>query len=348
MTSVQTEPVNRAIIPVGRIRHPSWSTRWGWYALILIIALFVGGELFARLYLGLGDPPLSITDEAIEYRFKPGIYHRFGNTITINLFSMRSGPITPEKTDPRELRVLMVGDSVINGGSLTDDRELATAILQDRLSSTLQRPVYVANISASSWGPPNQAAYLRKFGWFDADLLVLVLSSHDAIDTPSFEPTVGVHPSYPDHKPLFALTELITRYSPLSRFFHPVPIESFELQYSSPSNEILEVRKQKCQQALREMFQEAKKKGIHCLIVIHATREELNGKIRSERSAILEVVEENAVPVLDDGQAMKASWQSGKDPFRENDEIHPNAVGQQVLVSILYEPILTQLHSRVE
>jgi lysophospholipase L1-like esterase len=306
------------------------------------------GELFARFYLGLGDPPLSIEDEKVEYRFKPGIYHRFGNTITINLFSMRSGPITPEKVDPRELRVLMVGDSVINGGSLTDDRELATAILQDQLSSTLQRPVYVANISAGSWGPPNQAAYLRKFGWFDADLLVLVLSSHDAIDTPSFEPTVGVHPSYPDHKPLFALTELIQRYSPLSGFFNPVPIQSFELQYSSPSDEVLEVRKEKCQQALREMLEQAQKQGIPCLILIHSTRDELDGQIRPERSAILEVASEKAVPVLEDGPAMKDSLLSGKDPLRDNDEIHPNAIGQQILASILYDPILNQLRSRIE
>ena len=107
---------------------------------------------------------------------------------------------------------MLIGDSVVNGGAQTDDSQLATTLLQNRLHDELHRPVYVGNISAGSWGPPNELAYMQRFGWFDADVAVIVLSSHDYADAPTFEPTIDVHPSYPSHPPFSALEELIVRY----------------------------------------------------------------------------------------------------------------------------------------
>ena len=101
-------------------------------------------ELFARFGLGLGDPPLTQRDPGINYLFVPGTYHRFGNTIHYNSFSMRADEISPTKQNPDELRVLVMGDSVLNGGALTDDHDLATFIAQKKLSELLGRPVWVA------------------------------------------------------------------------------------------------------------------------------------------------------------------------------------------------------------
>ena len=117
---------------------------------------------------------------------------------------MRSEPI-PNQKSRDEFRILAIGDSVLNGGNHTAHGDLATTLLS-------RNNVRVLNASAGSWGPQNMQAYIRKFGLFDADMLVVVLSEHDAHDVPSFAP---LNPNtHPTHRPLFALAEGLTRYLP--------------------------------------------------------------------------------------------------------------------------------------
>ena len=96
-----------------------------------------------------------------------------------------------------------------------DQAALLTARLETRLVEALERPATVGNISAGSWGPGNLLAYVKTFGLFDADILVLVLSSHDHTDHPTFEPVVGVERRMPDRTPLFALSEVTHRFLPI-------------------------------------------------------------------------------------------------------------------------------------
>src|SRR5438105_9169328 len=71
--------------------------------IILLILLGIG-EMVSRFVLGLGDPPLYVADNEIQYYNLPArTYHRFGNTIAINAFSMRSPDFPAHKNDPREL-----------------------------------------------------------------------------------------------------------------------------------------------------------------------------------------------------------------------------------------------------
>lgn len=82
------------------------------------ICVIVLGELFARFYLGLGDPPLSVAHPTIEYMFKPNQdVYRFGNRQLYNRYGMRSPYFDREKSDD-ELRILVIGDSVVNGGKI--------------------------------------------------------------------------------------------------------------------------------------------------------------------------------------------------------------------------------------
>ena len=73
---------------------------------------------------------------------------------------LRSRDFPPVKTEPGELRVLVVGDSIIHGGNAVDQGELATSLLERMAAEALARPVTVGNIAARSWGPPNCLAYL--------------------------------------------------------------------------------------------------------------------------------------------------------------------------------------------
>jgi hypothetical protein len=80
-------------------------------------------------------------DPQIEYLPKPSMhYRRFGNRISYNAYSIRSGPVTLHKTDPAELRVLVIGDSVVNGGRLRQCDAAAPAAASRRDSSQCPGP----------------------------------------------------------------------------------------------------------------------------------------------------------------------------------------------------------------
>ena len=155
-----------------------------------IVTLVVGGsELFCRYILGLGNPPLSITHPTIEYMFKPNQdVLRFGNRFITNSYGMRSKQFSQIKKN-NELRILFFGDSVINGGNLTNQSDLATEIVQQKLTESRfnnYQKIIVGNVSAGSWEPSNWLAYVKEYGFFDADVIVLLISSHDYADIPTF------------------------------------------------------------------------------------------------------------------------------------------------------------------
>jgi len=181
--------------------------------LFAIVSVLVGVELFARFGLGLGTPPLSVTHPQIEYLFKPNQdVNRFGNRILVNAYGMRTPDFPMHKQNPAERRIMVFGDSVLNGGAQTDHEALATSILARDLSRAWQALVVVGNISAGSWGPGNWLAYAREYGWLDADAVVLVMSSHDTADNPTFAPlNPNTHPTV---RPWTAVGEGLTRYLP--------------------------------------------------------------------------------------------------------------------------------------
>lgn len=176
----------------------------------LVAVTIVGMELCARLVLGLGNPPLSLADEEIDYLFAPNQRcSRFGNRIDYNNLSMRQD-FDVDKVYTGK-RLFVVGDSVVNGGVLTDQDDLATAILTQKF------PEYqVCNVSAGSWGPGNCAAYFRRYQWLvrEGDVLVLEASSHDLWEDDPRESKgkiVGSR-SFPSKKPFCALWDGFYRY----------------------------------------------------------------------------------------------------------------------------------------
>jgi hypothetical protein len=316
-----------------------WRRRLGRFVLIAV-GLLVVTELFARFYLGLGDPPLSVADPEIEYMFAPSQeVRRLGNRIHYNAYSMRSDDFPRHKADPDELRVIVIGDSVINGGAQTDQSQLATSILQDRLSEALGRSVIVGNVSAVSWGPPNQLAYVRRFGLFDADLLVVVASSHDYADMPSFEPAVGVQLGFPDRKPALAMQEVIVRYLwPRIMTITAASVPS----HVPPEPEHIE----RCLNDLREMIVLAQTAGAEVMVAQYWDLREMTEPLHEGHGMIRDVAEDTSAEVVQLGPAFLSALQEGRQPFR--DVIHPSPSGQAVIADVLYEPILNQLRRRIE
>ena len=175
----------------------------------------VCAELFARYYLGLGDPPIAMGDAEIDYIFAPNQdCNRFGNRIVYNDASMRCD--FDVLTTRPSCRIFIVGDSVVNGGVLTDHNDLATTILQSRLEKT-RNNIHVCNVSTGSWGPGNYAAYFRKYRELvdTNDVLVLEVNSHDLWEddpTKTAGRNVGKDTALPDRKPWCALWDGFDRY----------------------------------------------------------------------------------------------------------------------------------------
>jgi lysophospholipase L1-like esterase len=182
--------------------------------LTVIAALFVIIEVGLRSLFGFGNPLIYIGDDKIGYLLAPNQRtRRFGNRIEINQYSMRSAPI--EKTVSPSMRVLLLGDSIANGGWWTDqDNTISSLMMRSLRAKNISKynDIEVLNASANSWGPRNELAYLQQFGTFNAQAVVLLINTDDLFATAPTSLPVGRDRNYPDSKPALALVEVFERY----------------------------------------------------------------------------------------------------------------------------------------
>jgi hypothetical protein len=303
--------------------------RIAWIA-AFVLALLIGLELFCRYYLGLGDPPLSRADPEIEYLFVgPRTYHRFGNTIVYNSFSMRTHEFDARRKNPDEIRIMICGDSIINGGALTDQSQLMTTRMEEHLKAEQHRPAVVMNVSAGSWGPPNYLAYVKRFGFFEANALVIVVSGGDYADAPTWVPTVGVSPDFPDKTPTVALGEAITRYLP--RY---VPI------LAGPTPLPLPVTQGQIDQAMgafRELVSMAQQRNIPVIVAYQREQAEYGKPETEGHMAFRQACSALNVKIIELADVFEPDMKGGGKPYR--DEGHPNAHGQELMEKAIYPAV---------
>ena len=294
--------------------------------MVLMVLLAIASELGLRWFLGFGKPVLYVADEATGYRLAPNQRtRRFGNRISVNEFSLRGPPITPQP-DPEIHRVLLLGDSIANGGWWTDDSRTISAQLQERLGDAMG-PVEVLNASANSWGPRNQWHYIRKFGIFGASDLVLLLNTDDLFGRQPTSVVVGRDRNYPDQRPPLAWLELINRFRP--------PVEIPELaQMRQEDGDVV----QKNLQAISQICAEMEAQGVRLMIFLTPLKRELGepGPRPYERDArhrldeSLKDYSATYIDVLPIFNGLKNSEEFYRD------SIHFNASGNYILTELLY------------
>lgn len=188
--------------------------------LLLSIALssLILLEIALRFLFGIGNPLIYVADDQIGYLLAPNQrIRRLNKRIYINQYSMRSPNITAERPTHTR-RILVVGDSIANGGWWTDQEETISALLGRQLQAQQtgqpdpKPAIEVLNASANSWGPRNEFAYLHRFGTFQAQVIILILNTDDLFATAPTPLPVGRDLNYPDRKPLLAINDLIRRY----------------------------------------------------------------------------------------------------------------------------------------
>ena len=214
-----------------------FSIFWGLIIIILVL------EIALRLTIGFHNPLLYRADPEIGYLLAPNQQvRRFRNRVVINKYSMRS----PSLLEPKQgLRVLLLGDSVLNGSWWTDQADTISEMIKRRLTldqnpsnllekralnsppflrgargdqpvpnfqdQTYEKTIEILNASANGWSPRNLLAYLQRFGCFQADILVLLLNTDDLFGTAPTSIPVGLDRYYPSRKPALAILEAATR-----------------------------------------------------------------------------------------------------------------------------------------
>jgi hypothetical protein len=304
----------------------------------VVAAVFILSELLCRFGLGLGSPPLYQTDSKMEYLLQPSkTYYRFHHRFSVNRYSMRSDDFPPQKSSPNEVRVLVVGDSIVYGGVLIDQSQIDTEILKRDLQKATGRPVVVGNASAKGWGPPNEFAYLQRYGTLDADVVVLELSSHDYADAPTFVPVVGVSVDFPDKRPPLALTDLFETYL-LPRYLH-VGATPAGVDETGPNAPHSEQDITECHDAERDFFRFVREHHAKVALAQHLSHPELGGPYLPGYDANQVVAKEENVPYVDDADELRLQLKSGQDPFFPSDPLHLNPSGQQILAHTLQRAI---------
>lgn len=308
-----------------------------WIPSCAIFAL-IATEVILRLAFGLGNPVLLQADPDTGYRFRPNQeVFRFGKKAQYNQYSQRSEPINANKPQGT-LRILMIGDSVLNSGSHIDQMQTISELFEARLG-TSRHPPEVLNASAGSWGIGNELGYLGKFGTFESDAVILELSSHDLTQPTSTSERVGNDPNYPDQAPLLALQEVWTRYTwpNLAPIFG---LSSGSTEVPLPSALAPEQQFKQNMQQLEAIARLVQAKQIPVFILFIPELDNLvpTSNPPTYKPQFLELCKAIQVPLID----VHADWSTlpkatVETYFRDN--FHLTVAGNQAAVNLLFEKL---------
>lgn len=306
------------------------------YALFFLVVI----EVILRVAFGLGNPTLLQADADTGYRFSPNqIAFRFGKRIKYNQYSQRSEPINANKPQGT-LRILMVGDSILNGANPTDQNDIISELFKARLMAK-KRSVEVLNASAGSWGIGNELGYIRKFGTFESDAVILEVSTHDLTQPTSTSQRLDNNPNYPTQPPILAIQEALNRYAlpKLVSIFHfkstppEIPSSSLNLDLQFKQN----------MQQLKVLAQQVRSQKIPLFILFIPQIDNLVPTINTPEYKLefLKLCQQIQVPVID----VHANWSNLppatiKTYFR--DDVHPNVPGNQAIADLLFKQICAE------
>lgn len=280
-----------------------------------MIAALIVAEIALR-FLGLGDPQLSILDDAIEYYPRPGLYKQLGSNVHINRTFMRSAEVKPKN---KQRRIVLLGDSIVHGTFRLNQEELVSTALQKRMSRLENKEIEVLNVAAVSWGPVNQAAFLKRFGTFGADQVVWILSDHDLWDVP----VDGYAGLLPTRRPILALEDAM--WIARRKF-----VERYALDFPSGAEE-------KTLKAIDSVLSMLHQQKIPVVIAVHLLPKELNGAIEPGTAKLRDHFTRRGVVVLSLKEPLDNAQSHGG---AYADHIHLNSRGAKSVGTWLAEQLI--------
>lgn len=307
--------------------------RFAFFGTGLLVGVLVVGELTLRFGVGLGDPPLYVTDPEIEYLLKPGTYWRYGHLVAVNSAHMRGTgefalmrPNGQGSGEGSGQRVLVLGDSITAGSGSHRDEELAVGLASDATLTML-------NASAPSWGPGNRLAYVKRFGTFGCDTALIVLNAYDYGDVRLHQ---RLPPELPTTSPWCATAEVLRtqgrRFAPLifgKADWGVLPFDEAAPTEPYAGQSIAE---------LRELISVLRAQNVKVAAVYHPFEDELKGKrTYVGGAALLGELALQGVPVVPMAHWLgDAEMKAGPNgPALYSDGLHLTVAGQRVLADAL-------------
>lgn len=285
------------------------------------------GEFVSRYYYGCATPVLYISDKQIEYTLKPSQNISYNSSkYIVNEYGMRGESFKPLRS-AQEFRVLIFGDSVLNGGSQVDQSKLATTLLKERLEKLLSKPVVVGNVSAGSWGPGNWLAYVKKFGFFDADVVIVLISSHDASDNPTFQ---NLNPTtHPEKNPISGLLFCSEKF--IGRVYENYIANTYNIG-GKMDYDHTDISIRHGIDSLNKFLLLAKSHVSKVIIIQYPEQDELYGTTKPGFHEIKNAAINTGVSRFSAFSVFYQSVSNGVNPYRDN--IHTNSAGQELLEKI--------------
>ena len=149
--------------------------------------LFVLFIFLTDLILGLlsfpSEIPIQVANPANFTEIRKS-YNEFEYTFKTNSQGLRYPDISLEKQDPDEIRVLVLGDSFVEGVGVEAD-ETFHAKLEKTYRDKLNKPVYFINAGLRGTGPVQQANLLNNIGMkYHPDKVLLCVYANDLTNMP--------------------------------------------------------------------------------------------------------------------------------------------------------------------
>ena len=287
-------------------------------------------EITLRIFLGFGNPPLFEADEDVGYYYKANQdIKRYGNRMNINDYHQRSEKLLKNPS----YRILLVGDSVANGGALINQKDTISEILENMLNKNLHTKGEVLNASTPSWGIQNEYAYLKTFGIFDADIVILQINTDDLVQQKSTQNSLNMI-AYPTKKPMSAIAELVTKAKARYGSYQKTTIENRDSQTVFNRNV----------QALEKIIKIVKKEKKELIVLIVPKKIEVKtGRQQERMKEFIKVLNRNRIKHID---ILNSKLEIKPEYFR--DKTHLNQSGNHWLAKVLYDDLFLTIEEIVK
>src|ERR1700683_648981 len=179
LSAITKERSNLIDRPQVEPSHMSMVKRTVFVALtvVLVCAPIGLAELYLR-YVGLGDPILFYANASYRFAPLPNQQKRRlgGASVTIDSRGLRS---THDWSEPADVKILFVGDSVTWGGTYIDDADTFAEGVCQRLARATGKSVVCGNAGANEYGTDNMAERIRYKDFNDETALVVTMIGTD-------------------------------------------------------------------------------------------------------------------------------------------------------------------------
>ncbi|MDF0490939.1 GDSL-type esterase/lipase family protein [Sphingomonas sp. H39-1-10] len=273
--------------------------------------------------------PLLYKASGAGYEFVPNqTINLLGKTTHINAIGAR-GPDVSAVPANGLYRILVIGDSVANGGTQIND-EQTWPLQLERLLRKTGINAQVVNAASGGWAVQNEAAWLAEHGTLKARMIILEVNQKDLGQPFARSDILDNNVSFPTRYPLSALGGFVKRYVLPRVGLAPPSYDPGSTSGKFDPESFAMVLK-----AVDNIRTEAERHGAKFTILYWDVRDPPTTDVISARNVLFSYADRHNIQVF---RPYLNKVGQGERFFR--DQIHPNAEGNIEIAKVLRDNIL--------